>query len=308
MLSVAIALDPPAESAPEAVRMVAKSCEEAIGDGRCRAASELKPSAAVAWYAVIRPEEPDLSRLRVEFRDRSHEGALIEARTLTFSERDSVKSRWASTGAVIAAFVAARDPTGGAPPPPARRSASDAGRISKPVLPLPQRSRVALWDLDLALLTGPGLDTGPYRLGALARGYVAVSQAPRVLGLASFRYAEIPGELALSWWSASCGMGVRLGRRSPRVSAELTGELAFERMTMSAENQVTSQVDSAAQNRFGGRLSINVAWSAWPSLGFVAGVEATAMRPSLSIAVAGESAGREPAVGFGLSLGLRFSR
>src|SRR3954471_2758684 len=118
MLSVAIALEPPTE--PAVVQAVAQSCEDAIGEGRCRAALELSSASVVTWYALIRVEDPSLPWLKIEFHDRNPSGALIETRTLSFSERDTAASRWASAGAVIAAFVAARDAAGAPPPPPPR--------------------------------------------------------------------------------------------------------------------------------------------------------------------------------------------
>ena len=73
---------------------------------------------------------------------------------------------------------------------------------------------------------------------------------------------------------------------------------------MSAENFDRSQ-DSAGQNRL--KAGMNVA-GAWPSLAFLAGVEATAMRPALTISLADNKVGREPLASFGLSAGIRFSR
>jgi hypothetical protein len=303
MLSVAIAIEPPTESAPAVVQVVARICEQAIGEGRCKPAAGLPPASVVAWYALIKVPEPEASEVSIEFHDRSESGALIETRSLTFGERDSELSRWASAGAVIAAFVAARD-SGTEPvrvetkpppelPPPAEKPAPEPGPA---------------FDLDLALLTGPGLDSGPFRLGALGRGYVSLPQAPGVLGLFSLRYAERSGELELGWWSASCGLGARLGGgKMSRLSAELTGELAFERMSMSAVDSETAEEDEAAQNRFGGRLSVNLALGLTEHLALVAGGEASAMRPSVTIAIGDDAAGREPAFGFGLSAGVRFS-
>jgi hypothetical protein len=298
MLNVAVAIDFPLESAQIAVQTVSRSCEDALGDGRCPAAADLKPAAVVTWYAVIHSDDPDLAKLRVELRDRSADGVLIETRNLTFSEHDSIKSRWASAGAVIAALVAARD---GTRMPPARRE------LETPPDWIGQAPRNSTWGVDLAMLTGPGLDQGAYRLGALLRGFVGlVPRAPGVLGVMSLRYATRPGELDLTWVSGSIGMGAR-GQVST-FSSELTGELVFERMLISGENPLTGHKDSAAQNRFGGRLGLNFAWAAWPSLAFVAGAEATAMRPALSISLADARVGREPLVTFGLSAGVRFSR
>ena len=303
MLSVAIAIEPPTESAPAVVQVVARSCEQAIGQGRCKAATELQSASVVAWYALIRMPEPEASEVSIEFHDRNETGALIEKRSLTFSERDSELSRWASAGAVIAAFVAARD------------SGAEAARVANkppPALPppadKPPPERGPAFDVDLGLLTGPGLDSGPFRLGALARGYVSLPQAPGVLGLFSLRYAERSAALELGWWSASCGLGARLGGgKTFRLSVELTGELAFERMLMSAVDSETAEQDEAAQNRFGGRLSVNLALGLTEQLAVVAGGEVSAMRPSVTIAIGDDAAGREPAFGFGLSAGVRFS-
>ncbi len=301
MLSVAIAIEPPTESAPAVVQAVARSCEQAIGEGRCKVASDLPPSSVVTWYALIRaPEARPSSELSIEFHDRSERGALIETRALSFGERDSEQSRWASAGAVIAAFVAARDPSSEGQP-------IDRLPAAAPTPPAPAAASGPAWNLDLALLSGPGLDRGAFRLGGVARGYVALPQAPRVLGLISLRYAERPGSLAVAWWSASCGMGARLGGRSTPLSAELTGELSFEHMQMSATDTLALHEDAATQNRFGGRLSVNFALDLTSNIALVLGGEANALRPSVSIAVGDETVGREPPVRFGFSTGLRFS-
>ncbi len=298
MLSVAIAIEPPAEVA--AVRAVTQSCEEAIGEGRCPSAAELLPATVVAWYALIRTEDANLPELTIEFHDRSASGALIETRVMAFSERDNPKSRWASVGAVIAAFVAARDGAGTPTPRPRPRPLPAPSVASTPPEPL-------AWNVDLALFAGPGLDHGAYRLGGLGRGYVALPGAPGVLGLLSLRYAERPGALALTWWSAACGLGARLGGRTTPISAELTGEFVFERLLMSATDPLKSTPDDAAQNRLGGRLSVNLALKLVSRLAWVAGAEATALRPSVAVTVGHDDAGRAPAVGYAFSTGLRFS-
>ena len=295
MLSVAIALEPPAQSAA-AVEAVAQSCERAIGAGRCRVARDVTSASVVSWYAVV-VVDAETSVLSIQFRDRNENGALIETRELTFSERDSSASRWASAGAVIAAFVAARDsaaePAPPAPPPPLA-----------PSPPPPPPPPPVAWNVDLALFSAAALDDDQYRWGALGRGYVALPQAPAVLGVASLRYSERPGELSLVWWSASCGLGARA--RAAAFSAELTGEVAFERLHLQAESPSSAEQDEVSQNRFGGRLSVNLALGFSEHLALVGGAEVTAMRPSISITVGDDDVGRVPAVGYGFSAGLRF--
>jgi hypothetical protein len=297
MLSVAIAVEPPTDAV---VQVVAQSCEDAIGEGRCPDAAQLSPAEVVPWYALVRVEDPSALALKLEFHDRSASGTLIETRTLSFAERDPLASRWATVGAVIAAFVAARD-SARAPPPASRpRPLPPSGAAPKP-------SGTPGWDLDLAWLLGPGLDRGPYRFGGLGRGYLALPAARGVLGLLSLRYAEKPGDLELSWWSASCGFGGRLGRKTSSITFELTGEFAFEHLSMSAVDPSTNTRDSARQSRFGGRLSLNLALKVTHGLAWVVGAEVSALRPSVVISVGPDASGRLPAVSYAFSTGLRLS-
>jgi hypothetical protein len=297
MLSVAIAVEPPAESAP-AVDLAVQSCERSIGSGRCRSAEGATTATVVAWYAVI-AVDPETSAITIRFHDRNPQGILIETRALAFSERDNPESRWASAGAVIAAFVAARDsgaqlptlPPPSPPPPPEPAAA--------PAMP----ERPTAWNVDLALFSGSALDRGPLRWGALGRGYLALPQAPSVLGLVSLRYAERPGDLSLAWYGAGFGLGARA--RSEPFSAELTGEVAFERLRMEAEDPAQTGSDSASQNRFGGRLSVNLGLDLSSHLALVAGAEVAAMRPSIAILVADDDVGSVPAVAYGFSIGVR---
>jgi hypothetical protein len=297
MLSVAIAVEPPAESAP-AVELAVKSCERALGVDRCRSAEGATTATVVAWYAVI-AVDPTTSALTIHFHDRNARGILIETRELTFSDRDNAENRWASAGAVIAAFVAARDssaqpPVALPPPPPAHVEAP-------PPPPAPEHKTA--WNVDLALFTGSALNRPPLRWGPLARGYLALPQAPSVLGLVSLRYAERPGDLSIAWYGASFGLGARA--RAEPFSAELTGEIAFERLQLEARDPAADEQDSASQNRFGGRLSVNLGLDLSSHLAFVAGAEVTAMRPSIAVSLADDDVGSVPAVAYGFSAGLR---
>jgi hypothetical protein len=101
-------------------------------------------------------------------------------------------------------------------------------------------------------------------------------------------------------------LGARVGGSTP-LSAELTGELAFERLRMSAIDPLTDAPDEAAQNRFGGRLSLNLGLKLLNNLAWVAGAEATALRPSVAITVGDDASGRVPAVTYAFSTGFRFS-
>jgi hypothetical protein len=297
MLTVAIAIEIPGDAAHPAP-IVSKSCEAVVGDGRCPLAQELGASSVVAWYAIVRADDAAGSRLRIEFHDKSPTGAIVETRDLVFSERDDSESRWSSAGAVIAAFVAARDAPD-APPVPRRPDSAAAG---------PPRDTSVPWGFDLAFVTGPGLDQGPYRTGVLGRGFVGLPRAPNVFAALSFRYAERPGNLDLSWVSASAGIGARTGGTHAVACVELLGELVVERMFIAGRSPITGHEGSSAENRFGGRLGSNGALAIWNALAIVVGAEVSVTRPSVDITFLDAKAGRTPTVEFATSFGLRYRR
>jgi len=294
MLNVAIATDVPGDGAGIAA-IISTSCEAAVGASRCPVAKDLKVSSVVAWYAIVRSEDAEGSRLRIELHDRSPTGVVVETRDLTFSENDRRESRWASAGVVIAALVAARD---------SPDTASSSRHPTEPRFTAPVARR-APWGFDVAFTVGPGLDRGAYRVGGLVRGFVGLPRSPSVIGEFSLHYAERPGELDLSWLSASGGVGARVGNRSSALSAELIGELVFERMFIAGRNAATGHEASSGQNRFGGRLGANVALRVWGGFGLVLGAEVSALRPSVDITFLDAKVGREPLVGFGLAAGIR---
>jgi hypothetical protein len=76
---------------------------------------------------------------------------------------------------------------------------------------------------------------------------------------------------------------------------------------MSTIDPLKDAPDEAAQNRFGGRLSVNLALELMKNLAWVAGAEATALRPAVAITVGGDASGRAPAVTYAFSTGFRFS-
>jgi hypothetical protein len=138
---------------------------------------------------------------------------------------------------------------------------------------------------------------------------VGLPAAPAVIGALSLRYAQRAGELDLSWVSGAAGIGARLGDGSSRFSFDLTGEMVYERMSITGRNAATGNEASSQQNRFGGRLGARAAVRAWAAgLAFVLGVDVTALRPAVDITLADVPAGREPALGYTLAAGVRFGR
>ncbi len=250
MLSVAIAIDVPGETGI-AAPIVSASCEAAVGAGRCPIARNLEPSSVVAWYAVVRSDDPTGTRMKTEHA------------------------------------------------PPARPAE----------LPAPSlEAHPAPWAIDLLAVTGPALDRGPFRWGGSVRGFVGFPRAPAVIATMSLRYAQRAGDLDLAWVSGSAGIGARIGDGAAPLGFDLTGELVYERMSITGRDDATAREESTQQNRFGGRLSVHSAMRVWQSLAVVVGADVSALRPAVDISFLEERAGREPSVAFALAAGVRYSR
>lgn len=297
MLNVAIAVDSAVDYGPEAVRVVASACQEVIGDHRCPVASDLEPGTVTAWYALVHPNDRQLSSVRIDFRDRSVDGVLIEQRTLAFSAPDSPQSRLASVGSVIAALAAARE---GPLTPPAQKGAAPPASSVRAAAP--EAAAHTAWALDLAALVAPAIDDGPSRVGALGRASLALSE--HAFALAEGRYAAFDGNPHFSWWTLSLGLGSHTGDRSSRFSVELTGALVGELTTISATRGTLT--DSADRWGWGGRGGVSGVWALAPRYAVVLGADATLVVPRINVVVGDDTTQRVPLMTFGLHVGLRF--
>lgn len=298
MLNVAIAVDTTTDYGPDAVLVVAAACEEVLGQERCPVASELKPGTVTAWYALVHPNDRGLSSARIEFRDRTADGVLIEERSLEFSPRDSLKSRLASAGSVIAALAAARE--GSLVPSPPRRVALPPPSLERPIAP--QETPLFDWSLDLAGLEAPPLGAAPDRVGGLAR--VRLGFAGRPFTFVSARYAAHAGDPSFSWWSWSAGVGTRLWERTSYWNVELASEFVVEHTSVAAQSGAAQA--SAGVTGLGGRIGAGLVWQAWRPCSLLFGIDATAVLPRLNVYVGQEEASQVPELVLTLSLGVRF--
>ena len=297
MLNVAISVDSATDYGPRAADVIAAACEEVIGEQRCPVATSLAPGAVAAWYAVVHPNDPALSSIRIEFRDRTADGVLIEERSLSFAARDSQKSRLSSIGSVIAALAAARE---GVVTSPLHH---DATAAPVPLVSAPPAEPVPPdWSVDLAALAAPTFGDGPYRLGGFGRVHVGFLGRP--FALVAARYTMHSGNPSFSWWSLSAGVGSRIGDRAASFNLELSGELVYERASISAERGAVH--DNADQNGWGGRFGVSAVWATWRHCSLVFGVDGSLVLPRIHVVVGEQEAASVPLATLGLSLGARF--
>jgi hypothetical protein len=291
-----VVIEVPDAEAPAAALVAVGSCAQALGAGRCLMEGD---SAHASYHAQI-VSDPDGTRLAIEFRRGSASGPIVAERELIFAATDAPQSRWASAGLVVAGLVAAFN--------------ANAETIIPGPLPLPRRRALpagepahALLGVDIAALDGPGLADGPARLGGFGRFWFGWSSYPRVLGLASVRYAASASEPRVSWTSLGLGLETRVGPPESLLNLELTGEVVAERIAVFARQVGSGQTASAWQNRVGGRLGLSVPVRLSHRLRLFIGGDASAMTPPVRVEVENVVVGREPAAHFTAFLGFRFA-
>ena len=298
----AVAIDVPPQTAQEVRVSVVRSCNAALGRGRC-VLGRPEPDQPFEWVAVVR-WDPGYRRLRIELRRRSVEGELVESRDLAFTGSDATGDRWASAGVVIAALVAARQPSViryDTPSEPEQNAPAEP-----PVEKEPRWTGGPVWSVEVGAHTGPGLDSGPYRFGPQARIGVSLRPLPLLLTAAT-RYSIRSGDPNISWWAQSLGVGARVGGWEGSVAAELRSEIVSERMVISATDERMDSEESAVRARFGGRLGAVGLWLLAPRVWLTGAAEVTLLRPEVSVEVSGSSSGYESAVRWGMAGGVRYS-
>lgn len=302
LLNVAIAVDSATDFGPNADRVVAAACDEVIGADRCPVARDLSPGRVAAWYAIVRPSDRALTRVEIEFRDRTADGVLIEQRSLGFSAQDSLQSRLASAGTVIAAMAAAREGSLAAPkrahPPPAPPLAP-----APALAPEAAEPRTAPLQFDLAALAVPTFGDGPARIGGMARGLLGAGGRP--FALLSASYSAHPGNPSFGFWSLGAGAGVQVGELDASMHLELSAEVLLAHTQVAVTEDGAS--DSAGQLGWGGRVGVAAVWATWQKCSLIFGVSGEAVLPRLRVVVGSSDAERVPLASVDLLLGVRIT-
>jgi hypothetical protein len=292
MFTIAITVDAPLEAAAPIEHFLSERCETIVGSGRCPKARELDPEQVIAWHVVVRTEDTLWTRLALDFYDRNSDGALLESRHLAFTESDAQSGRWASTAAVIAAFVSARDSTA--------QPADDEPE------PASLETEGGPFSLDVGGTFGSTIDAGLSRFGALGRLSVELP-APSLIAVVTAQYAERrAARIDHTWWSAAAGIGSRLDFVEHTFGLEFMGCFVYQRLGLGTRDPATGAEDDDARSRFGGRLTTNLYGQILPKLGLVAGGDVELLSPEVAVFRGGLKQQRESSLGYSLGLALRF--
>ncbi len=297
MLSTVV-IEVPQEVPTEVAAEASQRCQQVLGSGRCVLGAGSEEAGSTTYRAQVSIQGPNQSILRIVF-VRGAPWPLLAERTLAFTRADAADSRWASVGLVVAGLVTEFDHR-----PVASPLSASAKPLRRSVLAPPPKPSVGI---DVGVLTGPALERGPWRVGALVRGWYGLALNRRVLAMGGLRYSQRVGEPALRWASASLGIGSRFGAHGAPMNLDFVGEVVGERVMLSATQADAGRTESASQYRFGGRLGVSLAVRIASQLGVVAGAEASVLTPSVRVVVQDELVGRELSGRVAAWSGLRLS-
>jgi hypothetical protein len=281
--------DVPAEYAPA---MVA-ACSDALSTGRCAMATTLPESMQPDAVALVIWQDSGFLSVTVRV---GRGGAQWTARSLSFSERDSISERWTTVGLTVATLVGetraldvdTRDPLGAAaaakPPPtptptqePAPRMVPRPVVVAAPVAP-PKVTPVSApdhrWETGAGFLAGPAWDNGGWQRGAwLSLGFRPRGTPFLLQGMASYALSDGPrvaaGELSTRYATFGLGAGVVGAWDALDVAGAALLEVALRRVDAEWRGRAASDHDFPVRVR---------TLASFPAHGSVAAVAGVALR------------------------------
>jgi hypothetical protein len=320
-----VAIEIPAEVAPDLASRALRTCNLALGSGRCAIFDASTPTTNVDWLAHVGvdPTRPNL--LQIELRDSLPQHRMTTyVRSLTFEESDAVTHRWSTAGVVVAALVISAEsgrsaastpsatpsvePSDGnavTPTPQTKASANDrrgparAGTNEPAVSHSPERA----FRLDLGAVAGPGIEGHVARYGGALRPSVELLPSLVLWGqVGASRGAD---SITVSWWSGAVGVGL--------VTSVVPGRFAIEARIAAVGNRLVFKVvdaagdsDSATRWRFGAGAGLDAALALADSFGLFVGVDGVLANPRVKIRQAGNEVGQSPTIETLVVAGLRW--
>lgn len=222
----------------------------------------------------------------------------------------------ASTGANSNAPGAATPSSNGGANPHSTRPAaaaeapdSEERMLQRPLRPATSpRSHVEVGPLSIgaAAIFGPGLDSGPWRMGGELSAALALQSVPMFVtlgGSAATRVARGSSDVSARWFDVSLGAGLPLFGAPWESGLELRAAVIAEyfdaEASVSERSQARHRATFGAEGAFGGRLRLV------GNLVLTSEVQAAGFSGDTEVRVAGTSVGSNPSFRVLGSVGLR---
>jgi len=291
-----------------ALAVLVSSCTRAARGAECvlaKNAADESPSAV----AIVSLQSEDKMRVEVGVRQGDHDS--WRTKDFAFLAEDDSLDRWRAIGFAIGTLAESNPPPGvesPAPPAPATPAPVLQPAPAPEVRSAPREKPAPELRLFVGAvgLLGPGLDTGPWRIGS----GLFVELAPRgplyltLGGSAATRVTRDASDAAARWFDVSAGAGVALIGSLNHSGLQLGASLLAERFDVSAST-LDGRSDSRARWIFGGEGALGGRVEVAPDLFVILDFEAAGLSAATDVTVAGASIGSAPSFRYLGSFGLR---
>ncbi len=293
----------------DALSVLVSSCTRAARGAECvltKNASDELPSAV----AIVSLQSEDKMRVEVGVRQGDHDS--WRTKDFSFLAADESMDRWRAVGFAIGTLAESDEaPTPDAPasfvPPPPSALLPPLLRAPRPPRPPPKPEPGLRLFVAAVGVFGPGLDSGPWRIGSGLGVELAPARLPfyfALAGSAATRVARDSSGAAARWFDVSAGPGIALLGSLNHSGLQLGASLLAERFEVSAS---TFDGTSASRGRWlfgvegalGGRVEVA------PDLFLVGDLEAAGLSATTDVRVLGAPIGSAPSFRYLGSCGLR---
>lgn len=288
---------------PEQIAAAVEGCNQALGEERCAASAE---GDAGDWQATITWSDAERRFAHVRLVRLGVEESVLVTRDVEFGADDPLEQRFRAVGLIVAAYVVATGRSdAAAAPPPAPQLPDELPHRAEDDVTRRVEVHSAGWGVDGAALIGTTFEGRSLSQGVALKPWWRPLNLPLFL-LGQMRWRTSNDVLRADWLSGSLGAGVRVAPAAWPLGLELRVEGVTEYVALRAEETSTGRTDRADLWRFGARGGADVVVSFAEDWGLFVGGDANVFRPKLLVDVAGQPAGREPALLLQGLVGLRF--
>jgi hypothetical protein len=295
------------QASDDALSVLVSACSRAAREAECvlaKNASDDQPAAV----AIVSLQAEDKMRVEVGVHQGDHDS--WRTKDFSFLAADEPLDRWRAIGFAIGTLAESEPPPAvqaeaPAAPPPATRAPVEP----PPPPPAPKKPKPRLvgpLSVGAAAIFGPGLDSGPWRLGSELYADLALPDVPMFVTLAGSAATRVTSDISNStarWFDVSLGAGVPLLGSPAQSGLELRAAALTEYFDVAASTLGRSEMmyrwTFGVQGALGGRLRLV------PDLFLTAEVQAAGFSGSTEVRVAGVPAGSNANFRYLGSLGLR---
>ena len=297
------------QASDDALSVLVSACTRAARDAECVLAKNATDDQPVA-VAIVSLQAQDKMRVEVGVHQGDHDS--WRTKDFSFLAADEPLDRWRAIGFAIGTLAESEPPpeaTAEAPAAPPVVSHEPVVTAPAPPPPAPIRRRPKLvgpLSVGAAAIFGPGLDSGPWRLGSELYADLALPGVPMFVTLGGSASTRVTGDISNStarWFDVSLGAGVPLLGAPSRSGLELRAAALIEYFDVAASTLGRSETmyrwTFGVEGALGGRVRLV------PDLFLTAEVQAVGFSGSTVVSVAGAPAGTNASFRYLGSFGLR---